>query len=75
MRRANLGYGYRETDIFIGADLQPGHQVRGPAIIEETFTTIVVYPDWQATVDDAGDYELTRSQLVSPADSPAGEKN
>jgi N-methylhydantoinase A len=34
----------------------------GPAIIEEIFTTIVVYPGWKAQVDDAGDYELTRSQ-------------
>jgi N-methylhydantoinase A len=31
-----------------------------PAIIEETFTTIVVYPGWKAQLDDAGDYELTR---------------
>lgn len=59
-RRANLGSGYQDTDIFLGASLEPGHQVTGPAIIEETFTTIVVYPGWQARVDDAGDYELTR---------------
>lgn len=32
----------------------------GPSIIEETFTTIVVYPGWKAQVDDAGDCELTR---------------
>ena len=32
-----------------------------PGIIEETFTTIVVYPDWNARVDDAGDYELVRA--------------
>ena len=38
----------------------PGHEVAGPAVIEETFTTIVVYPGWKAHVDDAGDYELTR---------------
>jgi N-methylhydantoinase A len=74
-RRANLGDGYKETNIFLGTDLAPGHAVPGPAIIEETFTTIVVYPGWRAVVDDAGDYELTRSQLVSPADSPAWEKN
>ncbi len=59
-RRANLGHGYRETAVFLGADLEPGHEVVGPAIIEETFTTIVVYPGWKANVDDAGDYELTR---------------
>jgi N-methylhydantoinase A len=59
-RRANLGDGYQETPIFLGSDLRPGREVPGPAIIEETFTTIVVYPGWKAHVDDAGDYELTR---------------
>jgi N-methylhydantoinase A len=59
-RRANLGNGYQQTDIFGGADLKPGHEVHGPSIIEETFTTIVVYPGWKAHLDDAGDYELTR---------------
>jgi N-methylhydantoinase A len=59
-RRANLGDGYKETDVFTGSRLKPGDEVVGPAIIEETFTTIVVYPRWKARVDDAGDYELTR---------------
>jgi N-methylhydantoinase A len=59
-RRANLGHGYAQTPIFAGASLKPGHEITGPAIIEETFTTIVVYPGWKAAVDDAGDYELTR---------------
>jgi N-methylhydantoinase A len=36
--------------------------VTSPAIIEETFTTIVVYPGWEAGLDDAGDYLLTRSE-------------
>ena len=57
-RPANLGLGYAETPIYAGPALVPGHVVKGPAIIEETFTTIVVYPGWQALVDDAGDYEL-----------------
>jgi N-methylhydantoinase A len=59
-RRANLGHGYRETDVYLGAELMPGHDIPGPAIIEESFTTIVVYPDWRILVDDAGDYELVR---------------
>jgi N-methylhydantoinase A len=59
-RRANLGQGYHSTDIYRGSDLVPGHFVTGPAIIEEAFTTIVVYPGWNAQLDDAGDYELTR---------------
>ncbi len=60
VRRANLGQGFQETNVFKGSRLEPGHEVIGPAIIEEEFTTIVVYPDWRARVDDAGDYELTR---------------
>ncbi len=57
-RRANLGEGFGDTRVYRGADLQPGDEVPGPAIIEESFTTIVVSPGWRAFVDDAGDYEL-----------------
>ncbi|MCJ8156128.1 hydantoinase/oxoprolinase family protein [Sphingomonas sp. LaA6.9] len=60
-RRANLGQGFADTPVFLGTDLQPGHVVTGPAIVEETFTTIVVNPGWQAMVDVAGDYEMTRA--------------
>jgi N-methylhydantoinase A len=60
-RRANLGAGFDQTAIHRGRELQPGHFVPGPAIIEEEFTTVVVYPGWEARVDDAGDYLLTRS--------------
>jgi N-methylhydantoinase A len=35
--------------------------VRSPAIVEETFTTLVVYPGWTLRVDDAGDYVLERA--------------
>ncbi|QIG80779.1 hydantoinase/oxoprolinase family protein [Stakelama tenebrarum] len=59
-RRANLGTGFKDTDIYLGADLAPGNFIVGPAVIEETFTTIVVYPGWKASVDDAGDYLLTK---------------
>jgi N-methylhydantoinase A len=59
-RRANLGKGFADTPIYSGADLLPGSEVASPAIIEETFTTIVVYPGWKARVDDAGDYELVK---------------
>jgi N-methylhydantoinase A len=59
-RSANLGHGFQDVGIYRGADLRPGHEIAGPGIIEETFTTIVVYPGWRAQVDDAGDYELVR---------------
>jgi N-methylhydantoinase A len=57
-RNANLGNGFEPTQIFHGPDLEPGHYVHSPAIIEETFTTIVLYPGWGGRVDDAGDYAL-----------------
>lgn len=59
-RRANLGDGFASTPVYRGRDLQPGHDIAGPAIVEETFTTVVVYPGWSVRVDDAGDYEMTR---------------
>lgn len=67
-RSANLGDGYRETPIFAGTTLRPGHEIVGPAIIEETFTTIVVYAGWVAQIDDAGDYELVRTTPAAAAD-------
>jgi N-methylhydantoinase A len=60
-RRANLGRGFEATAIHHGPSLRPGDLVRAPAVIEETFTTIAVYPGWQAVVDDAGDYRLERA--------------
>jgi N-methylhydantoinase A len=57
-RRANLGKGFADTPVYLGRDLEPGMEVPSPSIIEETFTTIVVYPGWKAQVDDAGDYQL-----------------
>jgi N-methylhydantoinase A len=59
-RRANLGQGFADTPVYLGSELQPGQEIASPAIIEESFTTIVVYPGWTARVDDAGDYELVR---------------
>jgi len=60
-RRANLGDGFKETAVHRGPALRPGDLVRSPAIVEETFTTIVVYPGWTLRVDDAGDYVLERT--------------
>jgi N-methylhydantoinase A len=46
------------TPIYDGSSMAPGHKVAGPAIIEEPFTTIVVYPGQRATVDRAGNYVI-----------------
>jgi N-methylhydantoinase A len=57
-RRANLGRGFEDTRIYRGPDLRTGDTIDGPGIIEESYTTVVVYPGWRAHLDDAGDYVL-----------------
>jgi len=48
------------TPVYDGAKLLAGNLVNGPAIIEETTTTILVEPGWQASLDDRGCYQITR---------------
>jgi N-methylhydantoinase A len=42
------------TDVYRGEDLSAGHTVRGPSVIEEAFTTVVVHPGQTARVDEYG---------------------
>jgi N-methylhydantoinase A len=63
-RRANLGRGFEEVGVYAGPKLVAGDVVPAPSIIEESFTTIVVYPGWEACVDEAGDYSLERVGTV-----------
>jgi len=50
------------TPLYAGPDLRPGQQLRGPAIVEEPFTTIVVYPGQRASIDAYGNYVLERGR-------------
>jgi N-methylhydantoinase A len=58
-RPAFFGGRYVATTVFDGTAMAPGQAVAGPAIIEEPFTTIVVYPGQRATVDRFGNYLVT----------------
>lgn len=51
--------GFVPTFIYDGDAMQVGNIVMGPAIIEQTTTTIVVPPDWRLDVTDYGDYLMT----------------
>jgi N-methylhydantoinase A len=46
--------GYVDTPVHDRAALGPGDEVRGPAIVEQADTTLVVYPGQRATVSAAG---------------------
>jgi N-methylhydantoinase A len=58
-RKAFFRGRYVATPVFDGPRLVPGQTILGPAIVEEPFTTIVVYPSQRATVDPWGNYSIT----------------
>jgi N-methylhydantoinase A len=53
-----FGDGFVETPVYDGARLGPGAQVRGPALIEEPFTVVVLAPGNVARLDDHGNYDV-----------------
>jgi N-methylhydantoinase A len=44
-----------------GTNLAAGATVEGPALIEEPFTVVAVWPGWRATLAPHGSYELART--------------
>ena len=60
MRAAYFGVGTESRiPVFRGLDLKAGDTIKGPAIVEEPTTTIVVYPSTSAQVSASGHYILT----------------
>lgn len=56
--RPGGAFGFLETPVYEGAALGPGHAVDGPAVVEESSSTIVVHPGDRAVVDDFGTYVI-----------------
>jgi N-methylhydantoinase A len=56
-----VGSGFVEAPVYDGSVLGPGVDVRGPALIEEPFTVVVLPPGATARLDELGNYELTVS--------------
>jgi N-methylhydantoinase A len=57
-RKAFFDGRFVATPRYDGTALVPGRRIVGPAIVEEAFTTIVVYPGQRATVDAFGNYAI-----------------
>ena len=51
---------YVETPIYDRAELRPGNEVSGPAIVVEDDSTVVIQPDHTATIDRYANIEVTR---------------
>ncbi len=49
-----------ESRVYAGERLRPGNVIRGPAIVEEPTTTVVVPPSFTCTVDPYRSYVLRR---------------
>ena len=45
--------------VYVGSQLGAGAAIKGPAIIEEVTTTIVIEPGWAAKLDASGSYVIT----------------
>jgi N-methylhydantoinase A len=48
------------TPVYDGSKLGAGATIKGPAIIEEVTTTIVIEPKWSARLDVSGSYLISR---------------
>ena len=60
-RPAYFGTEFVDTPVHSGPALAAGVEIRGPALIEEPFTVIVVPPGTTARLDDLGNYLLEPS--------------
>lgn len=49
-----------ETPRYSRKDLLPGHNISGPAIIDQMDSTTVVLPDWKAAIDQMGNIIISR---------------
>ncbi len=50
------------TPVYDGAKFGAGATIKGPAIIEEVTTTIVIEPGWTAKLDASGSYVITNKR-------------
>jgi N-methylhydantoinase A len=53
--------GFLMTPIYEGARLKAGNVIKGPAIVEEPTTTVVIPKSWDCHVDKYGNYSIKRS--------------
>lgn len=51
-----------ETRIYDRAELRPGNELEGPAIVTDDDSTVVIQPDHDASVDRYGNIEINRGE-------------
>ncbi len=53
--------------VYEGERLEAGHEISGPALIEQPTTTIKIAPQWRARIDEIGNLLLYRNRADLPA--------
>jgi N-methylhydantoinase A len=53
------GGGYIDAKVYERQALSRGTSIEGPAVIEQTDTTIVIEPGWRAEVAQGGNLSIT----------------
>ena len=64
-RRVWFEDGWRETAVYEGADLRPGHCIAGPAIVAEQTMTAIAREGDKLEVDAAGNFLITLREGVA----------
>ena len=49
-----------KTPVYDGNKLSPGHQINGPAVVEEDTTTLVIEPEWFLELHKSGTYIIKK---------------
>jgi N-methylhydantoinase A len=52
--------GFVDCSIYDRYKLEPGHEIQGPAIVEEVDSTTVIHPGYRAVADKFGNLFLQR---------------
>ncbi len=55
-RRARFGGKWLDTPVYDALKLHNGHEVRGPAVVQQPTTTIIVPPDYDLSCDEYDNY-------------------
>jgi len=55
---------YHETPVYDRAELRPGNEIAGPAIVVEADSTVVIQPDHVAAIDRYANIEVTRGDAA-----------
>jgi N-methylhydantoinase A/oxoprolinase/acetone carboxylase beta subunit len=71
-RPAHWGDGFTDTTIYELSDVQAGHEIAGPAIVESVATTLAIPPGRSARLDEHQIFHLSSNAGSSADASGAG---